>query len=303
AYAVGYIQGTGTYSFGNGVTATGTYTYSNTVIVKYNGSGAAQWAQTVSAGTNGSGFAGVTVDGSGNAYAVGFIFGTGTYGFGNGVTATGAAPSYNTVIVKYNASGAAQWAQTLTSGTSYAQFSGVTVDTSGNAYAVGYIHGTVTYGFGNGVAATGTSTNYNTVIVKYNGSGTAQWARTLTGGTSNAQFNGVTVDASGNTYAVGYIQGSGTYGLGNGVTATGPSTGYNTVIVKYNASGAAQWAQTLTGGTGDSNFYGVTVDTSGNTYAVGYIQGFGTYGFGNSVTATGTSLTGYNTVIVKYLAH
>jgi hypothetical protein len=166
---------------------------------------------------------------------VGYSYGTGTYGFGNSVTATGASSGCNTVIVKYNSSGAAQWASTLTSGPSaaYTYFFGATSDSSGNIYAVGDIKGTGTYGFGNSVTATGASSGYNTVIVKYNSSGAAQWVGTLTSGSSDAFFNGVTSDSSGNLYAVGAISGTGTYGFGNSVTATGASSSYNTLIVKY----------------------------------------------------------------------
>jgi hypothetical protein len=365
-YAEGYITGTGSYGFGNGVTASGTSSSDNTVIVKYNSSGAAQWAQTVT-GTLASVLEGVTIDSSGNTYAVGYITGTGSYGFGNGITASGTSSSDNTVIVKCSSSGAAQWARTLTAGTTttvnavfegvtidslgntyavgFAQgagsyvfdtgvtaavtsgssplivkynsagtalwaqtltgtatggaFEGVTIDSSGNAYAVGSILGTGTFGFGNGVTATGRS-SAETVIVKYDSSGTAQWAQTLTAGASNAYFNGVTIDSSGNTYAVGYIAGTGSYGFGNGVAVTGTSGSYNTVMVKYSSSGAAQWARTLTAGTVNAGFYGVTIDSTANTYAVGYITGTGNYGFGNGVTATGTSSTS-NSLIVKYV--
>ena len=88
-YAAGYITGTGTYNFGNSVTATGTFTGSNIVLVKYNSSGVAQWAQTVTAGSNELGFNSVSVASDGSVYAAGYIYGTGTYNFGNSVTATG----------------------------------------------------------------------------------------------------------------------------------------------------------------------------------------------------------------------
>ena len=107
-YAAGIISGTGTYDFGNSVTATGIYTDGdpntfdqNIVLVKYNSSGVAQWARTVTAGDNQSFFSGVSAGSDGSVYAAGGINGTGTYGFGNSVTATGASGGSNTLLVKY----------------------------------------------------------------------------------------------------------------------------------------------------------------------------------------------------------
>ena len=300
-YAAGYSHGTGTYDFGNGKTATGTSSGHNVLLVKYDSSGAAQWAQTLTAGTGDAFFNGVAVDSSGNVYAAGYSSGTGTYGFGNGKTATGTGSSGNVLLVKYNSSGTAQWAQTLTAGDGKPQFTAVAVDSSDNVYAAGSSFGTTTYGFGNGVTATGTSSSSNVLLVKYNSSGAAQWAQTLTAGDGKPQFTAVTVDSSGNVYAAGCSTGTTTYGFGNGKTATGTSDNNNVLLVKYDSSGAALWAQTLTStGSVDAGFTSVAVDSSGNVYAAGSSYGTGTYGFGNGKTATGTSSSGSNVLLVKY---
>jgi len=298
-YAAGYIYFTDTYDFGNGVTATGGASYNNVVLVKYNSSGTAQWAQTVPGGSNAE-FLAVTVDGSGNVYAAGYIDGSSAYDFGNSVTAAGINASGNTVLVKYNSSGTAQWAKTVSSGSSYSQFSAVAADSSGNVYAVGYIDGSSTFGFGNNVTVAGAySASFNLVLVKYNASGTAQWARSVSTGNLQSAFQGVTTDSSGNVYAAGLIQGTDAYGLGNGVTATGGASSNNVVLVKYNSSGTAQWAKTVSSASSKSVFRSVAADGLGNIYAAGYIRGTGTFGFGNSITATGTSLV-QNPVVVKY---
>ncbi len=103
----------------------------------------------------------------------------------------------------------------------------------------------------------------------------AQWAQTVTAGTGDSFFTSVSAVASdGSVYAAGYIQGNGTYNFGNSVTATGTSTGgINIVLVKYNSSGVAQWAQTVTAGSDSSNFFGVSVASDGSVYAAGYIDG------------------------------
>jgi hypothetical protein len=101
-YAVGLAyQGT-TYGLGNGVTVTGASTAGlNVLLVKYDSSGQTQWARTLTAGSGGAIFQGVTTDGSGGIYAAGYSVGTETYGFGNGVTAASPVGGSNVLLVKY----------------------------------------------------------------------------------------------------------------------------------------------------------------------------------------------------------
>jgi hypothetical protein len=305
-YAAGYIYGTGTYNFGNGVTATGTYIGSNVVLVQYNSStGVAQWARTLTAGSNVSSFSSVAEASDGSVYAAGYIYGTGTYNFGNGVTAAGPTNGPNLVLVKYSNTGLAQWARTV-AGSDQSSFNGVSVASDGlSVYAAGYIAGTGTYDFGNSVISAGTYTNGGSVVlVKYDSiSGFAQWAQTVTAGPGDSLFTSVSaVTSDGSVYAAGYIQGAGAYTFGIGVPPiTGTSTdGINMVLVKYNSAGVAQWAQTVTAGsTSSENLFGVSVATDGSVYAAGYIDGSDTFNFGNSVTATGV-YKGENVVLVKY---
>jgi len=302
-YAAGYIYGTGTYNFG-GQTVAGTYTGSNIVLVKYNSNGVAQWAQTVAAGSNVSSFSSVSVASDGSVYAAGNIYGTGTYNFGNGVTAAGPTNGPNIVLVKYSSTGLAQWARTV-AGSNESSFNGVSVASDGlSVYAAGYIAGTGTYDFGNNVISAGTYTNGGSVVlVKYDSSsGLAQWAQTVTAGPGDSLFTSVsTVASDGSVYAAGYIQGTGTYNFGTSIpTITGTSDSINMVLVKYNSSGVAQWAQTVTAGsTSSENLFGVSAASDGSVYAAGYIDGSDTFNFGNSVTTAG-AYSGENVVLVKY---
>jgi outer membrane protein assembly factor BamB len=168
-------------------------------------------------------------------------------------------------------------------------------------YAAGYINGTGTYDFGNGKTAAGTNTNgINMVLVKYDSSGVAQWARTVTAGSNESLFSSVSVTSDGSVYAAGYIVGTGTYNFGDNATASGTNSGENIILVKYDISGTAQWAQTMIAGTGSSVFNGVSVASDGSVYAAGQIYGAGAYDLGNGMTAAGTNSTGENILLVKY---
>jgi len=303
-YAAGFISGTGIFNFGSSetpVNTQGLYSGDNIVLVKYNSAGAAQWAQTLGAPpSSDSLFNGVSaaLDGSGSVYAAGYMTGTGIYNFGNGVTATGTNPiGINLVLVQYNSSGVAQWAQTVAAGSSFSNFYSVAAASDGSVYAAGDLYGTGTYNFGNSVTAGGTFTGYNPLVVKYNSAGLAQWAQTVAAGTNESEFYGVSVGSDGSVYAAGYMTGTGIYNFGNGVTATGAYNGENIVLVSYDSSGAAQWAPTVIVGSGPSVFSGVSA--SGGLYTAGQIYGTSAYNLGNGVTAAG-AYSYENIVLVKY---
>ena len=300
-YAAGYIYGTTTCDFGNGITAAGINGTYNIVLVKYDSAGLAQWARTVIAGSNVSYFNSVSASSDGSVYAAGSVVGTGSYNFGDSVTATGTYSNFNIILVKYSSTGTTQWAQTMTTGNSFSVFNAVAVTSDGSMiYAVGYIYGAGTYNFGNSVTAAGTyADGENVIVAKYSNAGAAQWARTVTTGSSNSQFYSVSVASDGSVFASGYIAGTGAYNFGSDKIAIGPNSFYNVILVKYDSSGATGWAQTVTAGSSNSRFDGVSVASDGSIYAAGWIYGTGAYGFGNSVTATGL-YNGYNIALVKY---
>jgi hypothetical protein len=241
------------------------------------------------------------VDG-GNVYAAGYQ-GTGSFDYG-GYTVAGPT-SENVVLVKYNAAGVAQWAKTVTGiGLDASKFNAVAVDGAGNVYAAGYQTGTGSYRYGTTplVEASGASSSSNVVLVKYDASGNALWAKTVTTGSTQSMFEAVAVDGAGNVYAAGCQQGTGYYRYGTTplVEVSGASSLYNVVLVKYDPSGNAQWAKTVTTGSNNSYFYAVAVD-GGAVYAAGRQYGTGSYTYGTTplVETAGASFFN-NVVLVKY---
>jgi len=295
-YAAGYQSRTGSFTYGPGVSVAGSGS-SNVVLVKYNSSGNALWAKSVTAGTSESRFNSVAVDSSGNVYAAGYQRGTGSFTYGPGVSVAGSGSS-NVVLVKYDSSGTALWAKSVTAGYAYSEFNSVAVDSSGNVYAAGYQGGTGSFTYGPGVSVAGSYDGVNVVLVKYDSSGVALWARSVTAGTDTSWFNSVAVDSSGNVYAAGYQGGTGSFTYGAGVSVAGSGSS-NVVLVKYNSSGTALWAKSVTAGTNWSKFNSVAVDSSGNVYAAGYQSGTGSYTYGPGVSVAG-SYSNWNVVLVKY---
>jgi hypothetical protein len=89
-------------------------------------------------------------------------------------------------------------------------------------------------------------------IVKYNSSGTLQWQRQLTGGSSNSTYD-MHVDSSSNVYIAGQTN-----------RGTAQFDGY---IAKYNSSGTLQWQRQFTYGAGQGQITSLTTDSSLNIYA------------------------------------
>lgn len=302
AYAAGSQNQNGVFTYAAGVSATGSAAAAtNAVIVKYDTNGTAQWAKTVTAGSNNSVFNGVGVDSSGNVYAAGSQSTNATYTYDTGVSATGLSISgLNLVVVKYNSAGTGQWARVATAGSNQTAANAVAVDSSGNAYVAGYQIGNTAFTYGTGITATAAvSGAMNSLLVKYDSTGTAQWARTVTTATAESRFFAVAVNASGRITAGGNKLSENAFTYGTGVTVTGTSFNYNMTLVQYDSAGTAQWGRSVTSGSNNSRVNGISADSSGNIYAVGFQNGTGSYSYGNGISAAGP-LGGDNPTILQY---
>ncbi len=232
------------------------------------------WAATDTAGPSNSYFYATAADSSGNICAAGYIQTTGTFSFGNGVSVPGKYSGTNCVLVKYDSTGVAQWAKSLSTAPSDSLFTSLAVDSSGNIFAAGIMYGTTQYDFGNSKTASGKYSGYNAVVAKY--------------------------DISGNAYAVGYVMGTGSYSLGNSVSFTAASANYNAILIKYNSSGAAQWASGTTADIEGSAFNAAALDSTGAIIAAGTVVGTTAHGFGPGVSIKGSLASNYNAALVKF---
>ena len=232
-------------------------------VVKYNSSGTKQWTNQLGSSSRDSADD-VATDSTGNIYVTGT-----TYSELDGNTSAGKADLF---VVKYNSSGTHQWTKQL--GTDrYDEARGVATDSSGNVYVTGYTEGGLDGNTNLGKA--------DLFVVKYNSSGTKQWANQL--GTWDTDFaNGVATDSSGNVYVTGS-----TYRSLDGNTSAGNA---DLFVVKYNSSGTKQWTKQL-GSSSDDYANDVVTDSSGNAYVTGT-----TYGGLDGNTSAGNA----DLFVVKY---
>ena len=196
------------------------------------GAGGDYWIIT-SGGTASDILQGVTTDSSDNIIAV-------------GNTRSDALGNNDSVVSKYDSTGALLW-QRILGATGIDDYYSVDIDSSDNIIVAGRTDSNSAGGV-------------DALISKYNSSGTLQWQRIL-GGTGTDTFRGVKVDSNDNIVVAGFTNSD---GAGN----------QDFLIAKYNSSGTLQWDRTL-GGANVEIGYGVAVDSSDNIIIAGYTSSVG----------------------------
>jgi len=199
-----------------------------------------------------------TVDSDGNIYVTGY-----TYGNLGGQTNVGTLDAF---LTKYDPTGAQLWTQLLgTSGSnlnfSADQGSGVTTDQLNNVYITGYTRGDLD---GNtNVGSSDPNQHYDLFVTKYSAEGAKQWTKQLGSTMGDWGFDLIT-DTSSSLYLTGYTSGSldGNNHFGN----------KDLFLLKYDLDGNKQWSKQL-GTSSLDEAKGITTDSSGNVYIVGFTEG------------------------------
>lgn len=129
-------------------------------------------------------------------------------------------------------------------------------------------------------------------LFTYSQNPTFTWAKSM-GGTSSDQSRGITLDAAGNIYTVGYFNDVCNF-LGTSATSAGSS---DVFLTKQDASGNLLWVKTW-GGAGADLGYGLALDGQGNIYVGGYFQQ--TVDFDPGTGTTSFTASGNDAYISKF---
>ena len=262
-----YIGGTTTSTSGIATSGAFQTTYFSgsygAFLAKFNSAGTIQWA-TYYSGSGYDAFNGVSVDASGFVYAGGFST---SPGMGTGGTYQPSLSGYaNCLLVKFNSSGARQWATYYGNSDDLAQ--NIVADASGNVYMSAYVTST------SGMATSGayrmsSGGGWEGVVAKFSTTGSLTWG-TYIGGSGDDFGQSIAIDASGNVYFGGETNSS------SGIASSGAyqtvyGGGGDAFLAKFDNSGAFQWA-TYYGGSGSENAGGLATDPSGNVYLASSTQ-------------------------------
>jgi hypothetical protein len=213
SYVAGYFSSP-TITFGSTTltnTNTDTLDYNSDIfLAKYDANGNVIWAKKAGgSGDEDDDANSVAVDGSGNAYVVGF-FDSNTITFDTTtLTNTG---NFDIFLVKYDANGNVIWAKGAdSSGDDGLTFS-VAVDGSGNSYVAGMFDSpSFTLGSNTLINAGDSNYTFNMFLAKYDVNGNVLWAKSASEtseGISDRvdEASSISVDASGNSYVAGSFE-------------------------------------------------------------------------------------------------
>lgn len=231
-----------------------------------------QWVQRLGVATASANAIGT--DAAGNVYVAGSFLGTARFG---GISLT--SPANNSYgdgyLLKMNGQGEVIWVRQIT-GIREEVMSGLAVDDTGTVTIVG----TLQYDAAFDATTTlrgATADSPDLFVARYDANGTLQWARSYggpTAGTDRLDGNAVTVDAAGNVYAAGSLQGAATVGNSQ---LTNPMARPVPVLIKLAADGTTSWAQQGQLADGPTATSGgaiaVRADANGNTTMCGTFTG------------------------------
>jgi hypothetical protein len=261
------------FDFGNGVRDDGT----GGSLVKFGAKGAAQWflggpqIKTVALGANGE----VYVAGMGQDGFSGFTRAAADFRVTPGRVEHGAVAF---VAGIEPTTGKAIWAVVSRGTNKGAMFEALAIDGEGNMYAAGNLFETgdrneehdwdaSNIDFGNGVKIVGR--HNGPLLVKYDSSGRAQWARTPKAELGWGQgYSSMTLDLHGGVYLEGRLQGSSALDYGEGMTLKARGGNYKKILVKYNGSGEPEWTRELR----DSVTYSPVVADEAGVYLAGVLK-------------------------------
>ncbi|TXI77550.1 MAG: hypothetical protein E6Q44_13415 [Flavobacteriales bacterium] len=259
AYWVGSVSGTA--DFGCGTLAPG-----NTIagfIAKVDASGACQWVRGITTGFYDAWVYGIAIDAQDRIYITGSC--QGDADFGNGITLSGSGSSDDWFTARYDIDGTCIWAKRITNSTSSSEGRGIAVDEQGDIYVTGFAGGT-SFTFDPITVNTG-GFQRQAVIVKYDSTGTALWAKSTTGTgvPKSARAIAVAGDRLFITGQIGYMP-----AFYDGLQLT-PASSLNLYVLACDLEGNGLWARSY--GNGDHEGFGIAADTLDNLFVVGRLWG------------------------------
>jgi hypothetical protein len=265
----------------------------NFFIAKIRPNGRTSWIRASGSAAGLSGFNAVATDGEGNAYAVGYYWGTGEFKLSDSVGLPGSLQK-QAFFAKFDAFGDVIWARSA-AGKYSLDFNDLSVDGDGNVTIVGQIKGSGPYDLGNGVEVSYSPGGSHLFIAKYDNNGLAQWARTVALSGIESCFSSVSTDKDGNAYVAGYLYGSGTCVFADGISSSyGTYPKGNILAAKYSAQGDVEWAmpEEMDNGyssTYDSSYSSACALPDGNAVFLGNLYGTNSYSLGGGQSISGDS--------------
>ncbi len=212
---------------------------------------------------------GIAVDGSGNAYVVGYTRSS-TFPNQNPYQTYqgGGFFGYDAFVTKLSSSGNSLVYSTYLGGGDDDVAVGIAVDGTGNAYVTGHT-GSSNFPTQNPYQSTYQGSYDDAFVAKLSGSGNSLIYSTYLGGVGPDEGFGIAVDDDGNAYVTGGTWSSNFPTL-NPFQATNQGGGWDAFVTQLSSSGNGLIYSTFLGGESVEIGEGIAVDGNGNAYVTGY---------------------------------
>jgi hypothetical protein len=267
-------------TFGGGAT--------DAIVSKLNATGSALVYSTYLGGSGDEHAHGIAVDSSGNAYIGGFTTST---NFPTTASAfqrnfAGGATNGDAFVSKLNATGTALVYSTYLGGSGDEYCHGLAIDSSGNAYIVGYTKST-DFPTAGGPLQNVSGGSSDVYLSELSADGSALVYSSYLGGAGDDEGNSLAVDSAGNAYITGFTNSPNFPTAGNRLQPT-LAGGFDAFVAKFSFGNPFSFVQAKASGTsfgaGTTTFD--SPNTPGNTIVVGLDYGDTSTGSITSVTDT-----------------
>ena len=276
-YIVGGYFNSSSIDLGNGIVlekdctadTPNIFTYEDGILIKYSASGEVEWAKVIG-GARSEYISSVSATKDGG-YIVGGNFDSDNIDLGNGVYITGKENNSYNAIIKYSASGEAEWAQEISGNLSINSIA----EAKNEGYIVGGSFNSESVDLGDGKILINKSDKDNSktlqrdgMIIKYSINGEVEWAKQI-GEEGHESINAIDGTSDGGCIVGGYFYSS-EIDFGNEIIIenNGSTSQSDGMVIKYDSNGEVEWAKAI--GNSEEEVIKSVVETNDGSYiAVG----------------------------------
>jgi hypothetical protein len=241
-------------------------------LIKFDANGTFVWGHNW--GGNGSDYGyGVALDDDGNAYVVGYFYGTVDFDPGDGVEEHTSDSPTDMYLSSFDAEGNFRWVRIwgCSGGDAFEMVRDLVTDNIGHVYLVGEYGGVTDFDPGPEVDEHEHFGHGDVFLSCFNISGDYLWARTW-GGDGWECCYALTLDDVGNIYITGSFDSTADFDPGPSGKLVMPFGHRDTYVSKFNADGDFQWVRTWGSWDGSTAYcagVGVATDGGGRLYVTG----------------------------------
>jgi uncharacterized membrane protein YqhA len=211
----------------------------------------------------------IAVDSGGNIYTTGHFQGEADFDPGPGTFKLTSVGDQDIFVSKLDNVGNFLWAKSM-GGANGDYGVNIVVDSSGNAYTVGYFQGIADFDPGIGTSNLTSAGAADIFVSKLDSYGNFVWTKGMGGNSWDYGFD-IFVDSSGNVYTTGSFQDTADFDPGANLFNLVSAGGTDIFISKLDSNGTFLWAKRM-GGVNHDSGYSLVVDSSRNVYTTGGFQ-------------------------------